>query len=83
MPCPLTCPPPRLREIEKPVTDESGDLGAKLTRERVVRVLGRIDDVKVAEIIASGASLKELEQAAAWALGESDVMAKLPDPDPV
>ncbi len=54
-------------------------MGAKLTREQVVRVLGRIDDVKVAEIIASGASLKELEQAAAWALGESDVMAKLPD----
>ena len=51
----------------------------KLTRDEVIRVLGRVNDAKIAAIIASGASLRELEQAAAWALGESDILGKLPD----
>ncbi len=50
---------------------------ARVTREQIARVLGRIDDAKAAAIIASGATLRELEQAAAWAVGESDVMAKV------
>ena len=37
-----------------------------LTRDEVESVLGPIDDVLVAEVIATGASLAELEQAWAW-----------------
>jgi len=37
-----------------------------LTREDVESVLGPIDDVLAADVIATGASLAELEQAWAW-----------------
>jgi len=37
-----------------------------LTRDEVESVLGPIDDVLAAEVIATGASLAELEQAWAW-----------------
>ena len=62
-------------------TDERDrTVGAKLTREQVANVVGRIDDVKAAAIIATGASLKELNEAVAWASGESDVIGKLHRP---
>ena len=50
---------------------------AKLTREQVTGVVGRIDDVRAAEIIATGATIEELEEAVAWAASESDVMGDL------
>ena len=34
-----------------------------MTRRDVVSVLGRVDEVTIAEIIASGASLEELREA--------------------
>jgi hypothetical protein len=37
-----------------------------LTREEVTSVLGPIDEVLAAEVLATGASLAELEQAFAW-----------------
>jgi len=37
-----------------------------LTREEVASVLGPIDDTLAAEVLATGASLAELEQALAW-----------------
>jgi hypothetical protein len=50
---------------------------AKLTHEQVTGVVGRIDDVRAAEIIATGATIEELEEAVAWAASESDVMGDL------
>ena len=41
-----------------------------LTRDQVVTTLGRIDDVAVAEIIASGASMPELLEAKRWVAGD-------------
>lgn len=45
-----------------------------LTPDDVKDVVGDLDDVKVAEILATGATPEELEEAAAWASGESDLM---------
>lgn len=52
----------------------------QLTPQDVRDVVGELDDVKVAEILASGATPEELEEAAAWAAGESDVMGDLERP---
>ncbi len=57
--------------------NETSDVKPGLTHEQVVGVAGRIDDVRVAEIIATGATIEELEEAVAWASGESDVMGDL------
>ena len=48
-----------------------------LSRDLILGVTGPIDDAKVAAIEASGGSLEELEAAAAWATGQSDVMGGL------
>lgn len=37
-----------------------------LTREQITSVLGPIDDMLAAEVLATGASLEELEAAFAW-----------------
>ncbi|MGO9134010.1 MAG: hypothetical protein ACLP8A_08185 [Methylovirgula sp.] len=37
-----------------------------LTREEVTSVLGPVDEILAAEVLAAGASLAELEQAWAW-----------------
>ena len=37
-----------------------------LTREDVVGALGRVDDIAVAEIIATGATREELAEAQTW-----------------
>ena len=47
-----------------------------MTRQDVVSVLGSIDDVTIAEIIASGASLEELREAWAWAFGDEALMSQ-------
>ena len=47
-----------------------------MTRQDVVPVLGFIDDVTIAEIIASGASLEELREAWAWAFGDEALMGQ-------
>ncbi len=52
----------------------------RLTRELVVKVVGRIDDAKIAAILATGATLEELEEAVAWASRESDVMGDIARP---
>lgn len=46
----------------------------KLDHGRIVAVVGPMDDAKIAAIEATGASLEQLEEAVAWAAGESDVM---------
>ena len=45
-----------------------------LTRDDVVGVLGRVDDVTVAEIIATGASREELAEACAWLANDEPLM---------
>lgn len=44
-----------------------------MTPQDVVSVLGRVDDVTIAEIIASGASVEKLREAWAWAFGDEGV----------
>ena len=51
-----------------------------LTHDQILRVAGDIGDAKVAAIEATGATLEELEEAVAWAAGESDVMGDLRRP---
>jgi hypothetical protein len=46
-----------------------------LTPQDVRHILGDLDDAKIAAILATEATPEELEEAAAWASGESDVMA--------
>jgi hypothetical protein len=47
-----------------------------LTREQVRSVLGPVDDMTVAEIVASGATLEELREAWAWACGDEALMGE-------
>ena len=42
---------------------------AKATRQQVEEVMGRLDDIKLAEIIEIGASPPELLEAKRWLLG--------------
>lgn len=58
---------------DRTVNKKSGGL----TRRQVAAIVGPIADAKATAIIATGATLSELEQAVAWASGESDVMGKL------
>lgn len=41
-----------------------------LDRHLVEEVMGRLDDLKLAEILASGASPAELQEAKRWSVGE-------------
>lgn len=52
-------------------------LEPKITRDQVVDVLGAIDDAIIVAIIETGATIEELEEAAEWAAGESDVMGEM------
>ncbi len=49
----------------------------KLTHEQITGVVGDIGDMRAVEIIATGATIEELEEAVAWAARESDVMGDL------
>ena len=49
---------------------------SKLTHELIVRIAGETSDAKVAAILAAQASVEDLEEAVAWAGGESDVMGE-------
>lgn len=45
-------------------------------RVELMRILGDIDDVKVIEILALNPSLDDVEEAAAWLIGNRDVLAR-------
>lgn len=47
---------------------------AELTRDDVVAALGRVDDVTMAEIIASGATRQELVEAHAWVANDEPLV---------
>ena len=50
---------------------------ARLTHEQVIEIVGDIGDARAAAIIATGATIEDLEEAVSWAAGESDVMGDL------
>lgn len=47
-----------------------------LTRDMIVSTLGPMDDLKIASILETGATVEEFEEAVAWAEGQDDVMGK-------
>lgn len=46
----------------------------RLTRDQVIEICGRLDDMKIATIIATGATPAELMEARVW-LGSDDYLA--------
>ena len=59
------------------VTETVRRRGRRLTHDDVVALVGDLDDGKVAEILATGATARDLNEAIAWAEEASDVMGKL------
>jgi hypothetical protein len=51
-----------------------------LTPQDVRDIAGDLDDAQIAAILATGANAEQLEEAMAWASGESDVMGDLEGP---
>lgn len=49
---------------------------AAVGRDDLKRILGELDDSKVVEILALRPTIPELEEAAVWAAGNGDVLAK-------
>ena len=45
--------------------------------EQIIDIVGPLTDARVMAIIATGATIEQIEEAAAWADGESDVMGDL------
>lgn len=48
-----------------------------LTHDQVVALVGDLEDAKVAEILSTGATLRDLEEAIAFAEAETDVMGEM------
>ena len=63
-----------------PKNSKEATLDTRLGHDEIARILGSLhdpgDDSKVAAIEATGATSDELEEAVAWAQGESDVMGE-------
>ncbi|HLB07812.1 MAG TPA: hypothetical protein VJN41_09015 [Alphaproteobacteria bacterium] len=59
---------------------ESPEQHKPLSASEVRRLVGDIPDSQVQAILATGATLEELEEAVAWASGESDVLGELEHP---
>ncbi|HEX9837487.1 MAG TPA: hypothetical protein VGB90_11575 [Alphaproteobacteria bacterium] len=51
-----------------------------VTARDVMDVMGDLDDMKIAAIVAEQPTMDELEEAAAWAAGESDVLGEMERP---
>lgn len=51
-----------------------------ITAHDVIEIVGPLTDARVTAIVATGATIEQLEEAAAWAAGESDVMGELERP---
>jgi hypothetical protein len=58
----------------------AGKMQRPTTLSEIRQTVGELDDAKLEAILATGATPAELEQALAWAEGESDVMGKLARP---
>ncbi|MDH3229594.1 MAG: hypothetical protein OEN55_07375 [Alphaproteobacteria bacterium] len=61
------------------MTESDRDI-ANATASDVAEILGPMPDARIAAILATGATLEQLEEAAAWAAGESDVMGGMRRP---
>ena len=59
---------------------ESNRDHANATASEAVDILGPMPDARIAAILATGATIEQLEEAAAWAAGESDVMGEMRRP---
>ena len=53
---------------------------AKATASDALEILGPMPDARIAAILAAGAIIEQLEEATAWAAGESDVMGDMRRP---
>lgn len=53
---------------------------AKATARDAVEILGPMPDARLAAILATGATTRQIEEAAAWAAGASDVMGQMRRP---
>jgi hypothetical protein len=53
---------------------------APLTHREIVDLVGEIEDAKAIAIIATQGTFKDLEEAVAWAAGETDVMGEAEQP---
>jgi hypothetical protein len=47
-----------------------------MTRDEVVSVLGPVDDMMIAEVVATSASVEELREAWAWLHGDEALMGE-------
>ncbi len=56
---------------------ESKDLRQAVTHDLLLELVPDIEDSKAAAIMASGASLSDIEEAISWASGQSGVMGDL------
>jgi len=54
----------------------SGSRPATVGRDDLIRILGELDEAMIIEILDLSPSLNDLEQAAIWAAGDGDVLAK-------
>jgi hypothetical protein len=50
--------------------------GATATRDNLVSIVGHIDERKVLDILALRPTISQIEEAAIWATGNGDVLAK-------
>ena len=55
---------------------ETGPCGAAATHDDLLRIAGDIDERKVLDILALSPTIAEVEEAAIWAEGNGDVLAK-------
>lgn len=53
---------------------------AAVTAEDVIEIVGPLTDARIMAIVATGATVEQLEEAVAWAAGESDAMGELERP---
>ncbi len=60
-----------------PPANESKKDRAAVTPAQVSEIVGPLTDARATAIIATGATMEQIAEAAAWADGESDVMGGL------
>jgi hypothetical protein len=46
----------------------------RLTRDEIIKAVGQVDDVTIAEIIGTGATAEELAEALAWAVNDDPLL---------
>jgi hypothetical protein len=46
----------------------------QLTRDEIIKAVGQVDDVTIAEIIGTGAMAEELAEAQAWAVNDDPLL---------